>query len=146
MTAREIIDHLEKKPKLPDFRTGDTVKVHVKIHEGEKERIQVFEGVVIKRRRGGNGASFTVRKISYGVGVERVFADRSPSIDRVEILQRGKVRRARLYYLRSRRGRESTVEGTLATDKDDASAPAEPEIVPGENKTSATVGAQPTAV
>ena len=108
----------------------------------------MFEGIVIKRHRGGNGASFTVRKISYGVGVERVFADRSPSIDKVELLQRGKVRRAKLYYLRSRRGKESTVEGTLNTDKEEAEAP-EADAASAEDKktsTSASVGAQPTAV
>ncbi|MFH1016750.1 MAG: 50S ribosomal protein L19 [Pseudomonadota bacterium] len=146
MNAREIIDSLEKKPKLPKFRTGDTVRVHVKIREGEKERIQVFEGVVIKRRRGGNGASFTVRKISYGIGVERMFADRSPSIERVELTQRGKVRRARLYYLRSRRGKQSTVEGTMAFEKEEGIAEPTAAVESVENKTSAGVATQPTAV
>jgi large subunit ribosomal protein L19 len=147
MNAREIIDSLEKKPKLPDLRCGDTVRVHVKISEGEKERIQVFEGLLIRRRRGGNGASFTVRKISYGIGVERIFSDFSPSIEKVEIVQRGKVRRARLYYLRSRRGRESTVEGMSAPELKDegVDSAGEPEV-PVENKTSGAVGTQPTAV
>jgi len=108
----EVLQSLKKKgKKQPDVRVGDTVKVYVKIREGEKERLQVFEGIVIKKRRGEN-ASFTVRKISYGVGVERVFAFASPSVEKIEIIQRGKTRRARLFYLRGRRGGEATIEGT----------------------------------
>ena len=110
---REVLISLKKETKkTPEFRVGDNVKVHVKIREGEKERVQVFEGTVIKRKRGGEGASFTVRKISYGVGVERVFAFQSPSIDRVEVMSRGKARRARLFYLRNRKGKEAFMEGT----------------------------------
>src|SRR5688572_8316197 len=90
---------------LPEFRAGDTVKVWVKIKEGEKQRLQAFEGVVIKRTRGGARAAFTVRKISYGVGVERVFTEHSPNIDRVEVSARGRVRRSRLFYLRGRSGK-----------------------------------------
>ncbi len=96
--------------KLPSFRVGDTVRVHVKIKEGEKERIQMFEGVVIARKRGGTGASFTVRKISWGVGVERIFPVNSPSVAKVEVISRGKVRRNRLYYLRSLRGKAARIE------------------------------------
>jgi large subunit ribosomal protein L19 len=112
MNLKDIVDGLDKRKPFPAFRVGDTVRVHVRIVEGEKERIQVFEGIVIRRRRGGKGASFTVRKISYGVGVERVFAEQSPSVERVEVLTRGKVRRARLFYLRPKKGKESGVEGT----------------------------------
>jgi large subunit ribosomal protein L19 len=102
-TLRKI--EKENTRREANFRTGDTVRVHVKITEGDKERIQVFEGVVIKLRAGGNRATFTVRKISYGVGVERIFPLHSPAIDNVELVTSGKVRRARLYYLRDRKGK-----------------------------------------
>lgn len=94
---------------IPPFRVGDTVKVHVKIREGEKERIQVFEGIVIRHHRGRMGATFTVRKVSYGVGVERIFPLHSPQIDKIELLRRGRVRRARLYYLRQRVGKAARI-------------------------------------
>ncbi|HYQ80774.1 MAG TPA: 50S ribosomal protein L19 [Anaeromyxobacteraceae bacterium] len=105
---RKALDTIEKKylrKDLPEFRTGDTVRVHTKIKEGDKERIQVFEGVVIARRRGNARAMFTVRKMSYGVGVERMFPVHSPRIDRVEVVSHGDVRRARLYYLRELQGK-----------------------------------------
>ena len=89
----------------PDMRPGDTVRVHVKVREGEKERIQVFEGVLIAQRRGGARASFTVRKVSFGQGVERIFPLHSPVIDRIEIVRSARVRRAKLYYLRKLRGK-----------------------------------------
>jgi len=95
---------------IPDFRPGDTVRVHVRVVEGNKERIQVFQGVVIARRGGGSRESFTVRKISGGTGVERIFPLHSPVIDRVEVVRRGKVRRAKLYYLRALRGRAARIE------------------------------------
>lgn len=95
--------------KVPDFRAGDTVCVHAIIKEGDKERTQVFEGVVIRKRRGGKNASFTVRKMSYGVGVERVFPLHSPLIDHIEVVTRGKVRRSRLYYLRELSGKAARV-------------------------------------
>lgn len=94
---------------LPDFRPGDTVKVHVRVVEGGRERIQVFQGVVISRRGSGVRQSFTVRKVSFGVGVERTFPVHSPMIARIEIVSRGDVRRAKLYYLRSRVGRRAKV-------------------------------------
>jgi large subunit ribosomal protein L19 len=97
---------------LPEFRVGDSVRVHVKVREGEKERIQAFEGVVIKINRGGNRAAFTVRKISYGVGVERIFPLHSPRIDRLQVLSRSKVRRARLYYLRGLSGKAARLDIT----------------------------------
>jgi large subunit ribosomal protein L19 len=99
----------QRSAPLPEFRVGDTVKVYVKIKEGEKERVQAFEGVVIKRTRGVARASFTVRKISYGVGVERVFPLSSPTVDRVEVVARGAVRRARLYYLRDLQGKAARI-------------------------------------
>ncbi|HET7629307.1 MAG TPA: 50S ribosomal protein L19 [Bacillales bacterium] len=98
------------KQDIPEFRAGDTLKVHVKVVEGSRERIQVFEGVVIKRRGGGISETFTVRKISYGVGVERTFPVHSPRIDKIEVTRRGKVRRAKLYYLRSLRGKAARIK------------------------------------
>lgn len=98
------------KTGLPEFRAGDTVRVHVRVIEGSKERIQVFQGVVIARRGGGTRESFTVRKISGGIGVERVFPLHSPSIDKIEVVRHGKVRRAKLYYLRELRGKAARIE------------------------------------
>ncbi|AMX84059.1 50S ribosomal protein L19 [Geobacillus subterraneus] len=95
---------------LPDFRPGDTVRVHVKVVEGNRERIQVFEGVVIKRRGAGISETFTVRKVSYGVGVERTFPVHTPKIAKLEIVRRGKVRRAKLYYLRELRGKAARIK------------------------------------
>jgi len=98
--------------ELPAFRTGDSIRVHYRIREGDKERIQVFQGVVIRRNRGGLGSTFTVRKVSFGVGVERVFPTHSPRIEKIEVIARGHVRRARLYYLRSLRGKKARLRDT----------------------------------
>ncbi|ADU30779.1 50S ribosomal protein L19 [Evansella cellulosilytica] len=98
------------KSDLPAFRPGDTVKVHVKVVEGTRERIQVFEGVVIKLKGSGISETFTVRKVSYGVGVERTFPVHSPRIDKIEVSRRGKVRRAKLYYLRDLRGKAARIK------------------------------------
>jgi len=95
---------------LPDFAPGDTVKVNVKIKEGEKERIQAFQGVVISKRKGATNATFTVRKVSYGVGVERIFPMHSPVIDNIEVVTRGRVRRAKIYYLRKLRGKAARIK------------------------------------
>ncbi|PPA72074.1 50S ribosomal protein L19 [Jeotgalibacillus proteolyticus] len=95
---------------LPSFKPGDTVKVHVKVVEGTRERIQVYEGVVIKRRGGGVSETFTVRKISYGVGVERTFPVHTPKIAQLDVVRRGKVRRAKLYYLRNLRGKAARIK------------------------------------
>lgn len=100
----------QMRADLPDFRPGDTVEVHVRIVEGDKERIQVFKGVVIRKRGGLTGATFTVRKVSYGVGVERIFPTHSPNIDRVVVLTRGRVRRSRLYFLRQRSGKAARLK------------------------------------
>src|SRR5438105_4477536 len=102
---RKVESKFAKPPADIDFRPGDTVRVHVKIKEGDKERIQVFQGVVMRKRRGGTGATFTVRKISYGVGVERAFPLASPYIDKVEVMSSPGVRRSRLYYVRDLRGK-----------------------------------------
>lgn len=111
MNILEKIQREKLKKNIPDFRPGDTLRVHCKIKEGEKERIQVFEGVCIRRRRGGAQATFTVRKQSYGVGVERVFPLHSPMIDKIAVVSGGKVRRSRLYYLRKLAGKAARVEG-----------------------------------
>jgi len=107
-----LISSLEQeqlKLELPEFRPGDTVRVHLKVVEGTRERIQVFEGVVIRRRGGGLSETFTVRRVSYGVGVERTFPLHSPRIERIEPMRRGRVRRARLYYLRKLRGKAARI-------------------------------------
>jgi len=108
-----IIDRIDREQMrydMPDFRPGDTVKVNIRIIEGNKERVQVFEGIVIRRRRGNMGATFTVRKISHGVGVEKTFALHSPRLEKVEVVSRGKVRRSRLYYLRGLRGKAARIK------------------------------------
>ena len=110
MNSMESIEREQMRMDLPNFNAGDTVKVHFKIVEGEKERIQVFEGLVIRKRKGGVGATFTVRKVSYGIGVERIFPLHSPRIEKIEIVNRGRVRRARLYYLRQLRGRAARIK------------------------------------
>ena len=109
----EKIEQLEKEQMRldhPDFGPGDNVKVHVKIKEGEKERIQVFQGVVISKRKGSTNATFTVRKVSYGVGVERIFPLHSPALDKIEVVTRGRVRRAKIYYLRKLRGKAARIK------------------------------------
>ncbi len=108
----EKIKQLEQemmRMDMPSFAPGDTVKVNVKISEGGKERIQAFQGVVISRRRGTSNATFTVRKVSYGVGVERIFPLHSPNIDQVEVISRGRVRRSKIYYLRKLRGKAARI-------------------------------------
>ncbi|AQX54027.1 50S ribosomal protein L19 [Priestia flexa] len=110
---QKLIEEITKeqlKTDLPTFRPGDTVRVHVNIVEGSRERVQVFEGVVIKRRGGGISETFTVRKISYGVGVERTFPLHTPKIAKIEVMRRGKVRRAKLYYLRELRGKAARIK------------------------------------
>ena len=107
-----IIDKIEQEQMRqdhPDFRPGDSVKVHIRIIEGNKERVQIFQGVVIRRKRGTMNASYTVRKISHGVGVEKTFALHNPRIEKIEVVSRGRVRRSRLFYLRSRRGKAARI-------------------------------------
>ena len=113
MNPVDIVERETLRRDLPPFRPGDTVRVHVKVREGEKERTQVFEGVVIRRRRGGASATFTVRKVSYGIGVERIFPVESPAVQKVEIKSRGHVRRSRLYYLRELRGKKARLRSKL---------------------------------
>lgn len=110
MNIMDIIEKEQLKQDIPQFNIGDTVKVHVKVIEGNKERIQIFEGIVIRRKNGGIRETFTVRKISQGIGVERTFPLHSPRIAKVEVTRRGKVRRAKLYYLRDRVGKAAKVK------------------------------------
>lgn len=115
MNPIEAIEREQLQSNVPEFKSGDTVKVHVKVVEGEKERVQVFQGVVIRKSRGANRATFTVRKISYGIGVERTFPLHSPRIDRIDVVSRGQVRRARLYYLRSLSGKAARITSEKGT-------------------------------
>ena len=111
------IDAAQMRSDFPDFASGDSVKVHVKIKEGEKERIQLFEGLVIARRNRDGGKSFIVRKISHGVGVERIFMETSPVVAKVEVVSRGKVRRSKLYYIRELEGRAAKIERDVQTNE-----------------------------
>jgi large subunit ribosomal protein L19 len=110
MNTLDFVDQTSLRDDIPDFGPGDTVAVHVKVIEGSKERIQVFRGVVIRRQGGGIRETFTVRKESYGVGVERTFPVHSPNIDHIEVVTRGDVRRAKLYYLRELRGKKAKIK------------------------------------
>lgn len=110
MNKLQQIEEPYLRTDIPRFRAGDTLKVHVKVREGGKERIQIFQGTVIARKGGGTRETFTVRKMSGGIGVERVFPLHSPSLDKIELLRRGKVRRSKLYYLRALRGKAARIE------------------------------------
>jgi large subunit ribosomal protein L19 len=134
MSTHPLIREIEssfRRDNIPEFRSGDSVKVHTLIKEGDKERVQIFEGVVIDRRSGSSLASFTVRKISYGVGVERIFPLQSSRIEKIEIVQRGRVRRARLNYLRDLQGKAARIKGerqqtVVSAEATPASAPVPP--------------------
>ena len=109
MDTLQVLDREQMRADVPRFKPGDTVKVHVRIREGEKERVQIFQGVVIRKRKGNVNSTFTVRKVSYGVGVERIFPLHSPMVDKIEVVSRGRVRRSRLYYLRKLRGKAACI-------------------------------------
>jgi large subunit ribosomal protein L19 len=110
MNNLEVVEKAQMRDDIPEFWPGDTVKVHVKVVEGTRSRIQVFEGVVLRRQGGGVRETFTVRKVSFGVGVERTFPVHSPVLDKIEVDRRGKVRRAKLYYLRERTGKKARIK------------------------------------
>lgn len=110
MNTLDFIDKASMRDDIPAFRAGDTVEVHVKVIEGTKERVQVFKGIVIRRQGGGVRETFTARKISFGVGVERTFPVHSPNVDKIEVISRGDVRRAKLYYLRALRGKAARIK------------------------------------
>ncbi len=109
MDLLRVVENEQLKDNIPEFSVGDRVRVHIKVVEGEKERIQIFEGTVIAKKHGGMNETFTVRRVSYGEGVERIFPLNAPSVDKVEIVTRGSVRRAKLYYLRERSGKASRI-------------------------------------
>ena len=110
MNATDLIDQRNLRDDIPDFAPGDTLKVHVRVVEGTRERVQVFQGAVIRRHGGGIGETYTVRKVSFGVGVERTFPLHSPVIEKIEVVTRGDVRRAKLYYLRDLRGKAAKIK------------------------------------
>ncbi|KMY67566.1 50S ribosomal protein L19 [Desulfocarbo indianensis] len=110
MDAMKMLAREQMRVDVPQFRAGDMIKVHVRIKEGDKERVQVFQGHVLRRRGAGLAATFTVRKVSYGVGVERIFPLHSPSIDKIELVSEGRVRRSRIYYLRNLRGKAARIK------------------------------------
>lgn len=109
MQTLDSLDQKSMRDNIPTFRAGDTVKVHVRVKEGNRSRIQIFQGIVLARQGGGVRETFTVRKVSFGVGVERTFPVHAPTIDHIEVVSRGRVRRAKLYYLRERRGKAAKV-------------------------------------
>jgi large subunit ribosomal protein L19 len=117
MNALDMVEKQQLRTDIPDFKPGDTVKVHVKIKEGDKERVQVFEGICIAQKHGGARATFTVRKISFGHGVERIFPLHSKVIDKVEVVRSGRVRRAKLYYIRDLRGKAARIKEVKAASE-----------------------------
>ena len=143
MNTTDLIEKSYLRSDIPEFRPGDTVKVHVRVVEGNRERVQVFQGVVIRRQNGGLRETFTVRKISFGVGVERTFPVHSPSIAKLEVVSRGAVRRAKLYYLRELRGKKARIRerrldetklAALEAAAADAAALAEVEVEPDDDE------------
>ena len=143
MDIIKSIEHEQLKNKIPDLHVGDTVRVHQRIKEGNRERIQVFEGIVIKKQGGSVNATFTVRRVAYGVGVEKTFLINSPMVEKIEVVRVGKSRRAKLYYLRDRVGKAAKtkehvgakIQTTFIDIKEDlVEAPVEEEVVPGENE------------
>ena len=147
MSAQRILDSIEKSQRrtatLPEFRPGDSIKVWAKIREGEKTRLQAFEGVCIRRVSKGSRSTFTVRKISYGVGVERIFPDNSPNIDKIEVISRGNVHQSRLYYLRDLSGKAARIkerEGQNEQEAPVAAAPVEG-AAPAEGEAAAPAAA-----
>jgi large subunit ribosomal protein L19 len=130
MSAQRILDSIEKSQRrtatLPEFHPGDSIKVWAKIREGEKTRLQAFEGVCIRRVSKGSRSTFTVRKISYGVGVERIFPDNSPNIDKIEVISRGKVHQSRLYYLRDLSGKAARIKEREGQNEQDDAVEAAP--------------------
>jgi large subunit ribosomal protein L19 len=152
MTSARILESIDKSQRrttaLPEFRAGDSIKVWAKIREGEKTRLQAFEGVCIRRVSKGARSTFTVRKISYGVGVERIFPDNSPNIDKIEVIQRGRVHQSRLYYLRDLSGKAARIkerEGSNEERGGGSSEAAQPEETAAAGEEGAAEGAEPKA-
>jgi large subunit ribosomal protein L19 len=151
MSAQRILDSIEKSQRrtatLPEFRPGDSIKVWAKIREGEKTRLQAFEGVCIRRVSKGSRSTFTVRKISYGVGVERIFPDNSPNIDKIEVISRGKVHQSRLYYLRDLSGKAARIKEREGQNEQEAveAAPAADAAPAAEGEAAPAAAAAPAA-
>jgi len=145
MSAQRILDSIDKsqrrKAELPEFRPGDSIKVWAKIREGEKTRLQAFEGVCIRRVSKGARSTFTVRKISYGVGVERIFPDNSPNIDKVEVIARGRVHQSRLYYLRDLSGKAARIKEREGGEFEGGGDGATTEVAPAEGGEAAEAAA-----
>ena len=133
MDIIKSIEHAQLKNKIAELKIGDTVRVHVRIKEGNKERIQVFEGIIIKKQGGGVNATFTVRRISYGVGVEKTFLVHSPLLEKVEVVRVGKARRAKLYYLRDRVGKAAKTKEKIGARIETREITIKEEVVPGES-------------
>ena len=134
MDILKSIEHEQLKNKIPELRIGNTVRVHVRIKEGNKERIQVFEGIIIKKQGGGVNSTFTVRRISYGVGVEKTFLVHSPMVEKVEVVRVGKARRAKLYYLRDRVGKAAKTKEKIGARIETNEIIIKEEVVPGETE------------
>ena len=145
MDILKSIEHEQLKNKIPELNIGDTVRVHVRIKEGNKERIQVFEGIIIKKQGGGVNATFTVRRISYGVGVEKTFLVHSPMVEKVELVRVGKARRAKLYYLRDRVGKAAKTKEKVGARIETKEIVIKEEVVPGEAEVVETVEEAPVA-
>ena len=139
MDILKSIEHEQLKNKIPELKIGNTVRVHVRIKEGNKERIQVFEGIIIKKQGGGVNETFTVRRISYGVGVEKTFLVHSPRIEKVEVVRVGKARRAKLYYLRDRVGKAAKTKEKIGARIETKEIIIKEEVVPGEAEVVETV-------
>ena len=139
MDILKSIEHEQLKNKIPELKIGNTVRVHVRIKEGNKERIQVFEGIIIKKQGGGLNSTFTVRRISYGVGVEKTFLVHSPMIEKVEVIRVGKARRAKLYYLRDRVGKAAKTKEKVGARIESKEIVIKEEVVPGELEAEETV-------
>jgi len=145
MDILKSIEHEQLKNKVPELKIGNTVRVHVRIKEGNKERIQVFEGIIIKKQGGGVNATFTVRRISYGVGVEKTFLVHSPRIEKIEVVRVGKARRAKLYYLRDRVGKAAKTKEQVGARIETKEIVIKEEVVPGEAEAVETVEEAPVA-
>ena len=145
MDMIKAIEHEQLKNKIPELKVGNTVKVHVRIKEGNKERIQVFEGIIIKVQGGGVNQTFTVRKISYGVGVEKTFLVHSPLVEKVELVRVGKARRARLFYLRDRVGKSAKTKEKVGARIETKEIVIKEEVVPGEAEAVETAEEAPVA-
>lgn len=145
MDILKSIEHEQLKTKVPELKIGNTVRVHVRIKEGNKERIQVFEGIIIKKQGGGVNETFTVRRISYGVGVEKTFLVHSPRIEKIEVVRVGKARRARLYYLRDRVGKAAKTKEQVGARIETKEIVIKEEVVPGEAEVVETIEDVPVA-